>query len=68
MGVFGGLVALFVFGVFIGTWWWYGVREMNRRAHAMRIVSTRNEYQRVVVRSAEALHDPLRDDDRMLAQ
>jgi hypothetical protein len=32
MGLIGGLVALFVFGVFIGTWWWYGMREMDRRA------------------------------------
>jgi hypothetical protein len=30
MGLLGGLLALFVFGVFIGTWWWYGVRAMNR--------------------------------------
>ena len=35
MGLIGGLVALFVFGVFIGTWWWYGIREMERRAPAM---------------------------------
>lgn len=34
MGLIGGLVALFVFGVFIGTWWWYGMREMERRARA----------------------------------
>jgi hypothetical protein len=32
MGFIGGLVALFIFGVFIGTWWWYGMREMDRRA------------------------------------
>jgi hypothetical protein len=32
MGLFGGLVALFIFGVFIGTWWWYGMRAMDRRA------------------------------------
>jgi hypothetical protein len=32
MGLIGGLLALFVFGVFIGTWWWYGIREMDRRA------------------------------------
>jgi hypothetical protein len=35
MGLLGGLVALFVFGVFIGTWWWYGMREMDRRAKAL---------------------------------
>lgn len=34
MGLIGGLVALFVFAVFIGTWWWYGMREMDRRAEA----------------------------------
>jgi hypothetical protein len=34
MGLIGGLIALFVFGVFIGTWWWYGMREMERRAKA----------------------------------
>ena len=32
MGLLGGLVALFVFGVFIGMGWWYGMREMTRRA------------------------------------
>lgn len=29
MGLIGGLLALFVFGVFIGTWWWYGIRAMR---------------------------------------
>jgi hypothetical protein len=31
MGLLGGLVALFVFGVFMGTWWWYGMRAMAAR-------------------------------------
>jgi hypothetical protein len=38
MGLIGGLIGLFVFGVFITTWWWYGMREMDRRARALKPV------------------------------
>lgn len=31
MGLLGALVAVFIFGVFIGTWWWYGMRAMAAR-------------------------------------
>ncbi len=32
MALYGALVALFVFGIFIGTWWWYGMRVTEQRA------------------------------------
>lgn len=32
MGLFGGVVALVVFGIFISTWWWYGMRVTEARA------------------------------------
>ena len=69
MGLIGGLLALFVFGVFIGTWWWYGMRAMARAAlPATAERSPRYQDQRVVVRASESFHDPLRDHDRVIAQ
>jgi hypothetical protein len=65
MGLIGGLVALFIFGVFIGTWWWYGMRVMARAALA---TSPRYEDKRVVVRAPEPFHDALSDHDRVVAQ
>ena len=65
MGLIGGLLALFIFGVFIGTWWWYGMRAMARAAAAAS--SPSNKDQRVVVRAAEPFHDPLSDHDRVVA-
>ena len=38
MGFIGGVVALFVFGVFITTWWWYGMRAMARGAPPVTVV------------------------------
>ena len=32
MSMLGALVALVVFGIFIGTWWWYGMRPTDARA------------------------------------
>lgn len=32
MALYGAIVAIVVFGIFIGTWWWYGMRVTEARA------------------------------------